>query len=63
MSKQFSAFEKHREAVRELEFRRQVYRRMVGNAKLSNDVANRRIALMQEIADDYAEQAKGERLI
>jgi hypothetical protein len=63
MSKQFSAFEKHREAVRELEFRRQVYKRMVGNAKLSSDVANRRIALMQEIADDYRDLSEKERLL
>jgi hypothetical protein len=63
MSKQFSAFEKHREAVRELEMRRQVYKRHVDSAKLSRDVAARRIAIMAEIADDYAEQAKGERLL
>ena len=63
MTGQFSAFEKHREAIRELEYRRRVYERLVASARLSSDIANRRLALMQEIADDYAEQAKTERLI
>ena len=63
MRKQFSAFEKHREAVRELEFRRRVYERMIDSAKLSRDVAARRLALMSEIADDYREQSEKERLL
>jgi len=63
MSKQFSAFEKHREAVRELDYRRRVYERMVSSAKMSVDVAQRRLALMAEIADDYREQSEKERLL
>lgn len=60
---QFSAFEKHREAVRELAARHSVYDRLVSSARLSKDIADRRIALMKEIADDYRVLADKERLI
>ena len=59
----FTATEKAREALRELRMREQVYRRMVAENQLTAKVAEQRIALMQEIADEYAALEQGERLL
>lgn len=55
---QFTNAEKAREAEREVKMRQEVYARkgMTGLDKM-------RIAMMQEIADDYAAQAAKERLL
>ena len=58
----FSAHEKHDEAVRELRFRVRVYERMVNVNQLTRETANRRMALMEEIAEDYKRVMQGEDL-
>jgi hypothetical protein len=55
----FTAEEKHQEALRELKMRRDVYPRI----NINPVIAKRRMAIMQEIADDYARQAQQERLL
>src|SRR4051812_36309202 len=57
-SQQFTPDEKQREARRELAYRRHVFERLVESQKMQPDIAARRIALMEEIAADYAELAK-----
>lgn len=59
---QHSALEKHREAMREVGYRRQVYERRVAAQQMSRSEADRKIAIMQEIADEYRELAEKERL-
>lgn len=67
MSGKFSAFEKHREALREVEMRKDVYTRQrnpIGaTVKALTDLQQRRIEIMQEIADDYGVLAEKERLL
>lgn len=59
----FSAEEKRVCAEREVKQRRRVYGRLLDNGKMSQALHDREIALMEEIATDYAKQAEGERLI
>lgn len=47
--------EKRAEALRELGLRRRTYPRWVEAGRLSQADADRQIALMQSIADDYAD--------
>ena len=54
---QFTNAEKKIEAQREVQQRRRVYRRLVENGKMSQADADRQIAIMQEIADDYTARA------
>ena len=54
---QFTNAEKKIEAQREVQQRRRVYRRLVENCKMSQADADRQIAIMQEIADDYTARA------
>lgn len=54
---QFSDHEKRAEAVREVAMRKSVYRGMVRSGKIMQREADRAIAIMQEIADDYAARA------
>jgi hypothetical protein len=49
----FSNAEKQREAAREVVYRRKVYARMVTEGKMHQVEADRRIAIMEEIAEDY----------
>ena len=49
----FSNAEKQREAAREVVYRRKVYARMVAEGKMHEVEADRRIAIMSEMADDY----------
>lgn len=58
----FSAFEKHREALREVSMRREVYGRNAPGGDLP-PTQKRRIEIMQEIADDYGALAEKERLL
>lgn len=48
---------------RELKLRKSVYPRWVGKGKMTIEQARREIELMQGIVADYAEAAKGERLL
>lgn len=59
----YTAAEKHKEALREVKQRHHVYPRSVANNNLTQALADRRIAIMEEIASDYEVLAKGERLI
>lgn len=61
MIKQFSATEKLRAVVREIEMRKSVYGRRVINGQMSPHHAAEQIAVMEAIADDYRELADKER--
>jgi hypothetical protein len=54
----FSNAEKHREAVREVAYRRRSFARWVSDKKMRQEHADLRIAIMQEIADDYRRLAQ-----
>ena len=56
----FTARELHREASREVGYRRRVYLRMVVEGRMKGDDADRRIAMMEEIAAKLAEEAEVE---
>lgn len=56
----YSAKEKAAEARREVGYRRHVYPRRVDDGKMRAAESDRRIAIMQEIAEDYAAQAEKE---
>lgn len=59
----FTAKEKRECAERELKMRRRVYARWTEEAKMSPHRAEREIALMAEIVEDYRILEEGERLI
>jgi hypothetical protein len=58
-----TASEKRQCAERELAMRRRVYPRWIEAKRMSQGKADQEIALMQEIAADYAKLEAGERLI
>lgn len=58
----FTAREKHEDAMREVKLRRRVYERMVNVGDSSKSLAERRIAIMEEIASEYKELANKEDL-
>lgn len=60
---QFSATDKMRAAQREVGYRRYVYPRRVSDGKMQQSKADEEIALMDEIARDYGELSKKERLL
>jgi hypothetical protein len=60
---QFTAEEKHREALRELAMRKRLYPRWVEKGAMAATDAAQKIALMEEIAADYGKFAEKERLI
>jgi hypothetical protein len=51
----FTDADKRACALRELKMRRRVYKRWVAEGRMSEAEAEREIALMQAIADDYAD--------
>ena len=59
----YSAYEKQREAERELTMRKRVYGDKIDAGALDPKTAQRRIDIMQEIAEEYRELAEKERLI
>jgi hypothetical protein len=59
----FTAKEKCLEAMREVKMRRRVYPRWIEEGHISQDVADRRIEIMQQIAEDYEKLAEDERLL
>lgn len=58
----FTADEKRIEALREVEMRISVYERKVMMGTMSRREADRRLALMREIAADYAKLSEKEML-
>lgn len=58
-----TAQEKLREVEREISQRRRVYVRLVVQKKLRQEVADRQLAIMIAIRDDYVALAAKERLI
>jgi hypothetical protein len=59
----FTSAEKRECAERELKMRQRVYPRWVQSEKMTQAKADREIALMQAIVEDYAILEGGERLI
>jgi hypothetical protein len=56
----FTKLEKHKAALREVALRKNVYRKRVENKWMTQAEADREIAIMQEIADEYGMLAKEE---
>ena len=54
---------KRDEILREVKFRERVYGRLVGTGGMAEQTAAKRINIMKEIAEDYADLAKKERLL
>lgn len=59
----FTAQDKLEAVERELAFRRRVYERRVADGKMTQQLADRQIAVFEAIAADYDEKAAGERLL
>lgn len=59
----FTAQDKLEAVQRELAFRRRVYERRVADGKMTQQLADRQIAVFEAIADDYNQKAAGERLL
>jgi len=59
----YTAEEKHREALRELAMRKRVYPCQIASGQMGKRDAERLIAIMQEISDDYHQLACKERLL
>lgn len=55
-----TAKEKFETAKREVAYRRRVYARLIANGRMTQQKADREIAVMQAIADDYAGPAQAE---
>jgi disulfide oxidoreductase YuzD len=51
----FSAEAKREAVLREIKQRERVYPRLVADGKITADFARRQIAIMESIAEDYAE--------
>ncbi len=56
----FTSREKQKAATREVGYRQHVYPRRVSDGKMKQADADKQIAIMQEIADDYARLAEVE---
>ena len=63
MTQVFTATEKHRAVLREIEMRKSVYPRKIMTGDITKVFADRQIAIMEAIAADYAKQAEKERLL
>ena len=59
----FTAAQKYACAIREFKMRQRVYTRLVNVNARTRDDADRELAMMREIADDYEALAKKERLL
>jgi hypothetical protein len=60
---EFSASEKLKEVRREISYRMSVYARRVMNGAMTQEQADRQLAIMAAIADDYSELAQKERML
>lgn len=61
--RRFTETDKQIAANRELHYRRRVYPGLVQRGKMTQQQADREIALMEAIRDDYTKIVHGERLI
>jgi hypothetical protein len=59
----FTASDKLEAVRRELTFRRRVYPRRVADKRMTQQLADRQIALFEAIEADYQKLAEGERLL
>lgn len=59
----YTAQEKHREIMREMKLRQQLYPRWVETGKLSRKDADHQIDILKAIAADYATQMQREQLL
>ena len=59
MSQRFTAREKAQAAEREAAMRRGFYRKQVAAGRMSQAAADRGVAIMDEIAEDYCDQQEG----
>ena len=59
----YTATEKRDAAIKEMKMRERVYGRLVNAGAKDYREAQKQIAIMKEIADDYADLAKKERLL
>ena len=61
----YTTYAKLEEVLREIKFRERVYTRLVntGSGGYTQELANKRINIMKEIAADYEDLAKKERLL
>lgn len=59
----FTAAEKLDAIKRELTMRRSVYPRLIEQGRMRHETADRQIAVMEAIAQDYREQVEGRRLL
>ena len=59
----FTAQQKLDAVERELGFRRRVYERRVADGKMTQQLADRQIAVFEAIAADYQAKVAGERLL
>lgn len=58
-----AAAEKLEAVEREIKQRRRVYPRLVDQGKMTQAFADRQIAIMEAIADDYRRDVEGDRLL
>jgi hypothetical protein len=59
----FAAQQKLDAIEREIGYRRRVYARLVDQGKMKPQTRDHEIAIFEAIADDYRDQAAGERLL
>jgi hypothetical protein len=53
MTRQITDEDKHAEAVREVSMRHGVYPRFVSAGRMTQEEADRKIAILQSVVDDY----------
>jgi hypothetical protein len=58
-----TAQEKLDEVLREIGYRQYVYPRQIAAGKMNQHTADRRIAVMQAVVDDYERELEKERLL
>ena len=58
----YTAADKLKEVERELYFRRRVYKGMIERNQMTRKTADKQIAIMEAIAEDYRQQLKADEL-
>jgi hypothetical protein len=59
----YTAQDKKEAVERELKYRRRVYPRWIADGRMTRDLADRQIAIFEDIMADYAKAEQSERLI